>query len=89
MQKFEKIKKHFCFYCIFVCCFIFELKHYTVTIFYNRRKHTVTLNMKRHNAPDKAFILVFSIEHISVQSMLRNVYSYNGLCLSFENKIPF
>ena len=48
VQKLEKIKKHFCCYCIFVCCFIFELKHYTVTIFYNRRKHKVTLNMKRH-----------------------------------------
>ena len=26
VHKLEKIKKHFCCYCIFVCCFIFELK---------------------------------------------------------------
>ena len=57
-------------------CFIFELKHYTVTIFYNKRERTVTLNMKRHNTPDKGlhtgvfpFIVGFSIEHISVQSI--------------------
>jgi len=32
---------------------------------------------------------VFYIEHISVQLVLINVYSYDGLCASFENKIPF
>jgi len=32
---------------------------------------------------------VFSIEHISVQLVLINVYSYDGLCVSFENKITF
>jgi len=32
---------------------------------------------------------VFYIEHISVQLVLINVYSYNGLCVSFENKITF
>jgi len=35
------------------------------------------------------FITVFYIEHISVQLVLINVYSYDGLCVSFENKIPF
>jgi len=30
-------------------------------------------------------IIVFYIEHISVQLVLMNVYSYDGLCLSFEN----
>jgi len=29
--------------------------------------------------------IVFYIEHISVQLVLMNVYSYDGLCLSFEN----
>jgi len=34
---------------------------------------------------------VFSIHmfYISVQLVLINVYSYDGLCVSFENKIPF
>ena len=32
---------------------------------------------------------VFYIEHISVQLALINVYSYDGLCLSFENKVQF
>src|SRR4029434_3768518 len=92
----EKIKKYFSCYCIFVWCFIFELKHYTVTIFYNRRKRTVTLNMKRHNAPDKAFILVFShfivvfsIEHISVQSMLRMSTHIMGCVCHLKTKYPF
>jgi len=32
---------------------------------------------------------VFYIEHISVQLVLINVYSYDGVCVSFGNKIPF
>src|SRR4029434_1397227 len=43
---FEKKNIYFSCYCIFVCCFIFELKHYTVTILYNRRKRTVNKKKK-------------------------------------------
>ena len=59
--KIWKNKENF-FLLLYICVlfYIWVVLYYTVTIFYNRRKHTVTLNMKRHNAPDKAFILVFS-----------------------------
>ena len=42
--------------------------------------------MKKKCCP---FIIVFYTEHISVQLVLINVYWFDGLCLSFENKIPF
>src|SRR4029434_4057708 len=52
--------------------------------------------MKRHNVPDKAFILVFShlivvfsIEHISVQSMLR-MSTHMMVCVChLKTKYPF
>src|SRR4029434_11337248 len=59
-------------------------------------KRTVTLNMKRHNAPDKAFILVFShfivvfsIEHISVQWMLRMSTHIMVCVCHLKTKYPF
>lgn len=33
------------------------------------------------------FIMMFYMEHIRVQLVLRNVYSYHTLCVSFENTI--
>ena len=33
--------------------------------------------------------IVFYIKHIRVQLVVINVYSYDGLCLSFDNKIAF
>ena len=56
---------------------------------------SVTLNKKRLKSlwwMEKKcfpFIVVFYIEHISVQLVLMNVYSYDGFCVEFENKIPF
>ncbi len=55
---------------------------------------SVTLNQKRPKSLWRmekkcfTFIIVFYIEHISVQLVLINVYTYDGLCVSFESKIP-
>ena len=37
----------------------------------------------------RVLTIVKNCKHISVQWLLRNVYSYDGLCVSFEHKIPF
>ena len=83
-------------YRVFVCS---EYKNYS-QIFYNTFMYvlsvaSVTLNKKGLNHYDEwrrsvfPFIIVFYFEHISVQLVLINVYSCDGLCVSFENKIPF
>ena len=65
------------------------------TLMYVLSVASVTLNKKRPKSlwwMEKKcfpFIIVFYIKHIRVQLVVINVYSYDGLCVSFDNKIAF
>ena len=54
------------------------------TIFSNILQHTYTCTVYKCNTEQKVIMMngeeVFYIEHISVQLVLINVYSYDGLC---------
>lgn len=94
----KKIKTYFCQYhsilVLFLCKDKNIIQKYLTTDYYtyvvsNTEHANTTSLLTRNSYQCFPSTVVFCLEHITVHLVLRNVSSYNGVCVSFEHRIPF